>query len=123
MFSLTLTGSLGPGFAPPEAANQNAVPATWLSYDSIRCVTPPWDLHTDDDLSHGGKQVTVFVTNDGVRYSAGYDETWDPHSGSLPGVELAVSVHLNSRKTLTGDYYNDVSCFVVNRLAGVRFPI
>ena len=42
MFSLTLTGSLGSGFAPPEAANQNAVPATWLSYDSIRCVTPPW---------------------------------------------------------------------------------
>jgi hypothetical protein len=62
------------------------------------------DLHTDDDLSHGGKQVTVFVTNDGVKYSAGYDETWDPHSGSLPGVELAVSVHFNSRKTLTGDY-------------------
>ena len=123
MFSLTLTGSLGPGFAPPEAANQNAVPATWLSYDSIRCVTPPWDLHTDDDLSHGGKQVTVFVTNDGVRYSAGYDETWDPHSGSLPGVELAVSVHLNSRKTLTGDYRKLTWCFVVNRLAGVRFPI
>jgi hypothetical protein len=48
--------------------------------------------------------VTVFVTNDGVKYSAGYDETWDPHSGSLPGVELAVSVHFNSRKTLTGDY-------------------
>ena len=59
--------SLSAEFAPPEAANQNAVPAMWLSYNAIRCVTPPWDLHTDDDLAHGGKQVTVFVTNDGAR--------------------------------------------------------
>ena len=87
-----VSGSLGAGFAPPEAANQNAVPAMWLSYNAIRCVTPPWDLHTDDDLAHGGKQVTVFVTNDGARYSAGFEETWDPHDAEgLPGVELAAA--------------------------------
>ncbi len=87
-----VSGSLGAGFAPPEAANQNAVPAMWLSYNAIRCVTPPWDMHTDDDLAHGGKQVTVFVTNDGARYSAGFEETWDPHDAEgLPGVELAAA--------------------------------
>ena len=97
-----VSGSLGAGFAPPEAANQNAVPAMWLSYNAIRCVTPPWDLHTDDDLAHGGKQVTVFVTNDGARYSAGFEETWDAHAAEgLPGVELAAASNGESSGTET----------------------
>ena len=65
--------------APPETL-QNAVPAEWLSYNRIRCVTPPWDGITDDDPIHGGHQVTIFVTNDGLHYSAGFggpDETID----------------------------------------------
>ena len=60
--------------AGPLAANRNAVPAVWLSYNKIRCVTPPWDGVTDDDRAHGGHQVTVFVTNDGVKYSAGFGD-------------------------------------------------
>ena len=56
------------------------MPAEWLSYNRIRCVTPPWDGITDDDPIHGGHQVTIFVTNDGLHYSAGFggpDETID----------------------------------------------
>ena len=60
--------------AGPLAANRNAVPAVWLSYNKIQCVTPPWDGVTDDDRAHGGHQVTVFVTNDGLTYSAGFGD-------------------------------------------------
>ena len=60
--------------AGPLAANGNAVPAVWLSYNKIQCVTPPWDGVTDDDRAHGGHQVTVFVTNDGLTYSAGFGD-------------------------------------------------
>ena len=60
--------------AGPLTANRNAVPAVWLSYNKIQCVTPPWDGVTDDDRAHGGHQVTVFVTNDGLTYSAGFGD-------------------------------------------------
>jgi len=62
------------GAVGPLAANRNAVRAVWLSYNKIRCVTPPWDGLTDDDRAHGGHQVTVFVTNDGAEYSAGFGD-------------------------------------------------
>lgn len=63
---------------------QNAVPAEWISYNRIRCVTPPWDGATDDNPLHGGHQVTVFVTNDGSRYSAGYGGADGTNEGPLP---------------------------------------
>ena len=63
---------------------QNAVPAKWLSYNRIRCVTPPWDGATDDNPLHGGHQVTVFVTNDGHEYSAGYGGSDGTNEGPLP---------------------------------------
>lgn len=63
---------------------QNAVPAVWISYNRILCVTPPWDGATDDNPLHGGHQVTVFVTNDGSRYSAGYSGADGTNEGPLP---------------------------------------
>ena len=77
------TGSFGsPNFSGPPSSHRNAVPAEWVSYNNIRCVTPPWDGETDDDRTHGGYQVTVFVTNDGVRYGAGFGDADSPRDAS-----------------------------------------
>ena len=53
------------------ASNANTVRAEWLSYNVIRCVAPPWVNGQDDNTEHGGKQVTVYVSNDGVTYHSG----------------------------------------------------
>lgn len=71
----------------PLFSNRNTVPAVWENYNKIVCVTPPWDGTTDDDTNHGGHQVTVFVSNDGVEYSAGF--------GDLDGVNPDNSTSTN----------------------------
>ena len=42
----------------PLFSNRNSVPAVWMSYNRIVCVTPPWDGISDDDKHHGGYQGT-----------------------------------------------------------------
>ena len=86
----------------------------WLSYNKIRCVTPPWDGLTDDDRAHGGHQVTVFVTNDGAKYSAGFgdgdgagvDDGGDDDPGNDVGVYrargAACHVHVLRRERVRG---------------------
>lgn len=63
---------------------QNAVPAVWISYNQIRCVSPPWDGATDDNPLHGGYQVTIFVSNNGFRYSAGFGGVDGTNEGLPP---------------------------------------
>ena len=53
------------------ASNANTVRAEWLSYNLIRCVAPPLVSGQDDYTDHGGKQVTIYVSNDGVTYHSG----------------------------------------------------
>ena len=53
------------------ASKANTVKAEWVYYNEIQCVTPPWVSSQDDSNDHGGKQVTVYVSNDGVTYHGG----------------------------------------------------
>ena len=66
-------------------ANGNTALAEWVNYDTIRCTAPSWVSGLDENTDHGGKQVTVYVTNDGVRYyggqSTGDDAVTPPDEG------------------------------------------
>lgn len=66
-------------------ANGNTALAEWVNYDTIRCIAPSWVSGLDENTDHGGKQVTVYVTNDGVRYyggqSTGDDAVTPPDEG------------------------------------------
>ena len=53
------------------AANANTVRAEWVSYNKIRCIAPTSVSALDDNADHGGNQVTIFVSNDGVSYHSG----------------------------------------------------
>lgn len=79
------------------AAEANTVKAEWVSYSLIRCVAPAWVSGQDDDTTHGGKQVTIFVSNDGVTY----------HSGQ-GGADSATPVDAGDGSTFT---YFDNSAF------------
>jgi len=77
------------------------VPAEWVSYGRIRCRSPPWNMVTDDRADIGGKQVTVYVTNDGYYYTPG---TQEPGAVVQVGDEAAPGV-AGTGTTFT--YYND----------------
>ena len=39
------------------------MPAVWLSYNKIQCVTPPWDGVTDDDENTDDDDVEAETEN------------------------------------------------------------